>query len=60
MMAAYGAAVRGDGNDWLGIAAKEIQHSQLTLPGSQPFQLKAAVVEITNPYFHADITFRIR
>lgn len=49
MVAASGAAVRGDGNDWLGIAAKEIQHSQLTLPGSQPFHLKAAVVEITNP-----------
>lgn len=51
LVAACGLAFGGDGddNDWLSIAVREIQHSQLTLPGSTPFHLKAAIVETTNP-----------
>jgi hypothetical protein len=39
-----------DDNDWLGVAVREIQHSQITLPGSAPFHLKAEIVETTNPF----------
>jgi hypothetical protein len=49
LVLAASGCVYSDDNEWLGVAAREIQHSQLTLPGSQPFHLKAAVVETTNP-----------
>jgi hypothetical protein len=47
----------GYDNEWLSVAVREIQHSQLTLPGSAPFHLKAAIVETTNPRseYHAQI-----
>ena len=36
-------------DEWLGIAVALNQHSQITLPGSTPFHLNAAIVETTNP-----------
>jgi hypothetical protein len=44
---AISVPVRGD--EWLDIAITLNQHSQITLPGSTPFHLKAAIVETTNP-----------
>jgi hypothetical protein len=44
-------------NSWVDMAASDVQHSQLTLPGSSPFHLKAKIVETTNPAssYHATI-----
>jgi len=52
LVAACALAYGGDGddNDWLSVAVREIQHSQITLPGSPPFHLKAEIVETTNPF----------
>jgi len=34
---------------WMEMAARAIQQSQITLPGSRPFHLKAEIIETTNP-----------
>ncbi len=37
------------GNGWLETAARALQKSQLTLPGSRPFHLTAEVIEVGEP-----------
>ena len=44
------AAPAQNGNDeWLQMAARAVQQSKLTLPGSMPFHVKAEIIETTNP-----------
>jgi len=37
------------GNAWLETAARAVQNSKLTLPGSRPFHLRAEVIEVGEP-----------
>jgi hypothetical protein len=48
LLLAIPVPAHGD-DEWLDIAVALNQHSQITLPGSTPFHLKAAIVETTNP-----------
>ena len=36
-------------NEWIEMAAHDLQQSQLTLPGGTPFHLRAEIVETTDP-----------
>jgi hypothetical protein len=36
-------------NEWIEMAAHDLQQSQLTLPESTPFHLRAEIVETTDP-----------
>jgi hypothetical protein len=44
-------------NEWIEMAAHDLQQSQLTLPGSTPFHLRAEIVETTDPTskYHGNI-----
>jgi hypothetical protein len=48
VLAATAFAQNGQ-NEWIEMAAHDLQQSQLTLPGSTPFHLRAEIVETTDP-----------
>lgn len=43
------ALAQESGGEWIRMAAQDVARSQITLPGSKPFHIKARIVEVESP-----------